>query len=54
VCGGACPLYWDAQGGFGELPRTCAADRRLRSRWERDRQRSRGFGVGNRGEAIHG
>ena len=28
VCGGACPLYWDAAGSFAELPRPGAADAR--------------------------
>jgi len=22
ICNGACPLYWDAHGGFDEIPRT--------------------------------
>jgi radical SAM protein with 4Fe4S-binding SPASM domain len=45
ICAGACPLYWDAAGSFAELPRPGSADRRMRIRWERRRQRGRSFGV---------
>jgi radical SAM protein with 4Fe4S-binding SPASM domain len=45
VCGGGCPLYWDAAGSFDELPRARAGDHRRRMRWERRRKKSRTFGV---------
>jgi radical SAM protein with 4Fe4S-binding SPASM domain len=45
LCGGGCPLYWDAAGSFAELPGGSAADPRQRLRWERDRRRGRSFGV---------
>ena len=45
VCAGACPLYWDAAGGFDELPRVGSGDRGSRRRWERRRRRGKSFGV---------
>ena len=45
VCGGGCPLYWDAAGSFAELPRPGAADPKARARWERRRRRGGSFGV---------
>jgi len=45
VCGGACPLYWDAAGSFAELPRPGSGDERARRRWEKGRRRSGTFGV---------
>jgi len=45
VCGGACPLYWDAAGSFAELPRAEAGDNTARARWERRRRKGRSFGV---------
>jgi radical SAM protein with 4Fe4S-binding SPASM domain len=45
VCGGGCPLYWDAAGSFAELPQPEAADQRARRRWERGRRRGGSFGV---------
>lgn len=45
VCGGACPLYWDAAGSFEELPREAAADAAARRRWEEERRRGGSFGV---------
>ncbi|MEW6368310.1 MAG: radical SAM protein [Acidobacteriota bacterium] len=46
VCAGACPLYWDVAGGFGEIPRAGAGDTRARASWERLRKRGRSYGVG--------
>jgi radical SAM protein with 4Fe4S-binding SPASM domain len=45
VCGGACPLYWDAAGGFTELPQPGADDARSRVLWEQGRAAGRSFGV---------
>jgi radical SAM protein with 4Fe4S-binding SPASM domain len=45
VCGGACPLYWDAAGSFAELPQPGAADARARELWEQGRAAGRSFGV---------
>ncbi len=45
VCGGACPLYWDAAGSFAELPRPGAADTRARALWECERAAGQSFGV---------
>ncbi len=45
ICGGGCPLYWDAAGSFSELPRAGATDRRGRKRWEKQRNKGRSFGV---------
>ncbi|MBW2527664.1 MAG: radical SAM protein [Deltaproteobacteria bacterium] len=45
ICGGGCPLYWDAAGSFAEIPRPGAADGKGRRRWERARKRGRSFGV---------
>ena len=45
ICGGGCPLYWDAAGSFDELPRPGAAEDSDRRRWERRRKRGRSFGV---------
>jgi len=45
VCAGACPLYWDAAGSFDELPVAGADDPGRRRRWERQRTRSKSFGV---------
>ena len=45
LCGGACPLYWDAAGSFNELPREGSDDPRLYRRWTKQRRRGRSFGV---------
>jgi radical SAM protein with 4Fe4S-binding SPASM domain len=45
ICGGACPLYWDAAGSFAELPSPAARDCKLREQWERSRQRGQSYGV---------
>ncbi len=45
LCGGACPLYWDAAGSFGELPRPGSDDPALYERWVRARRASGAFGV---------
>jgi len=45
VCGGGCPLYWDAAGTFAEIPRSGADDSRQRRRWEQRRRRGGSFGV---------
>ncbi len=45
ICGGACPLYWDAAGSFDELPRRGAGDSKDRQRWERSRRKGHSFGV---------
>lgn len=45
VCAGACPLYWDAAGSFGEIPRAGSADEDARVAWEERRSRSNSFGV---------
>jgi len=45
LCGGGCPLYWDAAGGFGELPVEDAEHAGQRQRWERRRRQGRSFGV---------
>ncbi len=43
VCGGGCPLYWDAAGSFDELPRPHRPGDW--QRWQRRRRRGRAFGV---------
>jgi len=43
ICGGGCPLYWDAAGSFDEIPRP--ADPAAVRRWRRRRQRGGAFGV---------
>jgi radical SAM protein with 4Fe4S-binding SPASM domain len=45
VCGGACPLYWDAAGGFDEIPQPRSGDPRDRRKWERGRRAGGSFGV---------
>ena len=45
VCGGGCPLYWDAAGDFEELPVEGADDAGQRRRWERRRRQGHSFGV---------
>ncbi len=45
VCGGGCPLYWDAAGSFDEIPQQSAGDSAGRRRWEKRRRRSGTFGV---------
>ena len=45
ICGGACPLYWDEAGGFGELPLPEADDPVARRRWEAARHQGGSFGV---------
>jgi radical SAM protein with 4Fe4S-binding SPASM domain len=45
VCAGACPLYWDAAGCFGEIPRDGSDDAKARQAWEDRRARSHSFGV---------
>ncbi len=45
VCGGACPLYWDAAGSFAELPRPGSGGRWMRAWWEWRRRRGGSFGV---------
>jgi radical SAM protein with 4Fe4S-binding SPASM domain len=45
VCGGACPLYWDAAGSFAELPRPGADNAAARVLWEQARAAGRSFGV---------
>lgn len=51
VCAGACPLYWDAQDSFAELPVPGADDPRLHASWREDRHRGGAFGVAARKEA---
>ncbi len=46
LCGGGCPLYWDAAGSFDEIPRAGAGDAGQRRRWERGRMRGGSYGVG--------
>ena len=43
ICGGGCPLYWDAAGSFDEIPRE--ADPAAVARWHRRRRRGGAFGV---------
>jgi radical SAM protein with 4Fe4S-binding SPASM domain len=45
VCGGACPLYWDAARSFAELPRPGSADLEARRAWEAERREGSSFGV---------
>ncbi|MBW1871322.1 MAG: radical SAM protein [Deltaproteobacteria bacterium] len=45
VCGGGCPLYWDAAGSFEEIPMQNSADFRSRQKWENRRKHSKSFGV---------
>jgi radical SAM protein with 4Fe4S-binding SPASM domain len=45
VCGGACPLYWDAAGSFSELPRRGSDDACARRAWELGRHEGSSFGV---------
>lgn len=45
VCAGACPLYWDEAGSFGEIPRPGSDDADLWSRWRHERSRGGSFGV---------
>jgi len=51
VCGGGCPLYWDAAESFDEIPQA-AADPARRRRWEKKRRRSRTFGVQPPGAGV--
>jgi len=48
ICGGACPLYWDAAGSFDELPHPDSADPELRREWEERRWSGGSFGVRER------
>ncbi len=45
ICGGACPLYWDAAGSFAELPVPGSDDPQLYAQWRRGREASETFGV---------
>ncbi len=45
ICGGGCPLYWDAAGSFAEIPRSGSDDVSARRRWQRHRRRGKSFGV---------
>ncbi|MBN1609778.1 MAG: radical SAM protein [Polyangiaceae bacterium] len=45
VCGGGCPLYWDAVGSFREIPRTEGQSSELAARWRHARHRGLSFGV---------
>jgi len=45
ICGGACPLYWDAAGSFAELPVPNSDDPQLYAQWRRGREASATFGV---------
>ncbi|HUU00898.1 MAG TPA: radical SAM protein [Myxococcota bacterium] len=45
ICGGACPLYWDAAGDFTEIPRPYSDDVRARRRWQNKRAAGGSFGV---------
>jgi radical SAM protein with 4Fe4S-binding SPASM domain len=51
VCGGGCPLYWDAVGSFAELPRPQATSRHER-RWLRRRRRGGAYGVPAPGQEV--
>lgn len=52
VCGGGCPLYWDAAGSFDEIPQKGASNQAHRRRWEKKRRRSRTFGVQPPGPGV--
>jgi radical SAM protein with 4Fe4S-binding SPASM domain len=52
VCGGGCPLYWDAAENFDEIPQQAAGDPARRRRWEKKRKRSRTFGVQPPGPGV--
>jgi len=52
VCGGGCPLYWDAAENFDEIPQQDAGDPARRRRWEKKRKRSRTFGVQPPGAGV--
>ncbi len=45
VCGGACPLYWDAAGSFAELPVDGSDNPELYERWAKSRAKGVSFGV---------
>lgn len=45
VCGGGCPLYWDAAGSFAELPRRPVATAREERRWRAKRRKGGSYGV---------
>ncbi len=45
VCGGACPLYWDAAGSFAELPVKGSDDLKLYKQWAKSRSKGLSFGV---------
>jgi radical SAM protein with 4Fe4S-binding SPASM domain len=45
VCGGACPLYWDAVGSFGEIPRSEGQSPELAAEWRHARRAGMSFGV---------
>jgi radical SAM protein with 4Fe4S-binding SPASM domain len=51
VCGGGCPLYWDAAGSFDEIPRAAAPRPAREKRWQRRRRRGVSFGVPSPGSA---
>ncbi len=48
VCGGACPLYWDAVGSFAEIPiarRSATNEADQLASWRETRARGQSFGV---------
>ncbi len=45
LCAGACPLYWDAAGGFSELPCPGADDEEAAAAWRVERARGGSYGV---------
>jgi radical SAM protein with 4Fe4S-binding SPASM domain len=45
ICGGACPLYWDAAGGFDELPGGARSGSSAHRRWAARRKQGGSFGV---------
>lgn len=45
LCGGACPLYWDAASSFAELPRPNSDDPELYRVWKQGREASGCLGV---------
>ena len=45
LCAGACPLYWDASGGFDEIPRPGADDPDAWAAWAAERVNGGSYGV---------
>lgn len=45
LCGGACPLYWDAAGSFAEIPRAGSENACSHQQWAKHRKVGASWGV---------